>query len=1252
MKRYLFVLMNEHRLWGVRKALDRLESQYPGEFAGRVYAAVDVNRDSALEAELLDWARECDMVVLTSHGSVQNLYCFTRLWKLIVGRCPIYFYSSMADEMAEMTPQLMLSPDAYRQLDSYYQAGEPEDMQHMILCAANLLWDCQYPLLPPTPPLKRGVYLRGLEMLPPEEEAAYKARMSAEARPVIGVLILDHYTKTGNMAHIDALLDAIEARGCVPYAIADTFSSDPKNRTGILYRMEQAYRREDGSAIPSALVASYGFSLTAMSGETQIAGVPPKSVFEAWDLPVIQAMTTYFSPQEYYEDIRGLDLVTIPFSVYQPEFDGQLISVPYAATVIDDEGRKVYRPLPDRVQRVAELAHRWAELRRKPLSEKRLAIIFHNMPPRNDTIGTAFGLDSPASVHHIVQELAANGLPLDHPFENGAEIIAQIQAAVTNDGQWLSPEAALQRAAATVDAGLYQQWFQRLNEDTRQQLVSSWGPAPGTVMVHENTIVIPGILNGNLFIGLQPLRSAPEKAEELYHSTDSTPPHSYLAFYRWLDEVFHADAVIHVGTHGTLEWLPGKEVGLSSGCYPDICIGGVPNLYIYNIDVLGEGIQAKRRSYACILDHLIPSMDESDTYGSLTDLDEAIDEYYHVVQARPEQTVETATRVLDLAEAQNIFTDLKTSREELEANLEAGIGRLHRWVSRIKTSMVRDGLHIYGQPPAGKLRDQLARLLVRIPNGSVPALNDSILLAQGWDPEALRQEPERIYPDGRTALRIQEGAVDAARRIVDALAEAGYDPTCIPAILAAEALPGSSAALRRVLTYLCSDVIPRLDQTTDEMRYLLAGAAGRFVPPLPGGCPSRGNVHILPTGRNFYSIDPSAIPSRAAWTIGQTLADQAIAAYQAQEDKDGPWPESMAMVVYSCAAMKTHGEDLAEAFALMGVRPVYLGESSKVVGVEPIPLEELGRPRIDVVLRISGLFRDTFPNLVELVERAVLAVAALDEDCEQNFIKKHSQQEMARLMAEGLSENDAAEQANIRVFGCPAGTYGAGVNKAIHSRNWESWEDLSRLYTLWGCHAYSSRFHGQAMPDAFNARLSTVGVTIKNESSVEGDMLDSDDYYSYHGGLAACVRANSGKKPLSIAGQTADPERPETTDIATEMARVMRSRILNPKWLAGLQRHGYKGAQEISRTFDVFFGWDASTEIAENWMYDSIAEQFLLDEETRQWMEEVNPAAVHHMSERFLEASQRGMWQADEQMLHAIQQIYIAAEGNMEDLFQ
>ena len=1249
MLRFLFVLMNEHRLWGAPRALERLERRWPGAFDARVYSVREVNADAALEARLLADAEEADMAVVASHGSIQNLFCFTRLWERLEGRRPVYFSSTMGDELSELLPRLGLPPQIYAALDSYYQAGGAEDLAQLMLCAANACFGGDYPLLPPAPPCGQGVYTQQ-GFLPPEAEEDYRARMGAETRPVIGVLIHDHYAKTGNLEHVDALLRAIEARGCAPYAVSDSFAADHDGERGLLYRMERAYRRPDGTAIPAALVAAYGFSITTLSGRAYQAGRPPESVVADWGLPVIQALTTYFSADEYRRDVRGLDLVSLPICVYQPEFDGQLISVPFAVTEHTADGRKVCRPLPGRVERVAELACRWAALARKPMEEKRIAVIFHNMPPRNDTIGSAHGLDTPETVYQVVRALEARGLRTAYSFESGAEIIGRIRAAVTNDGRWLSPEAALARAAATVDAAQYQTWFGRLPPETQAQMEEAWGPAPGTVMAADGRIVIPGILNGSLFVGVQPLRAAPEQAEALYHSTDSTPPHSYLAFYRWVDEVFKADAVLHVGTHGTLEWLPGKEIGLSGGCFGDICIGGMPHLYIYNIDIVGEGMQAKRRSYACVTDHLIPSMDESDTYGALTTLDQAVDEYYHALQARPAQAPELAQRIFALAVALELTGDLKTDRAGLEADPAAGVGLIHRWVSRIKTSMTRDGLHIFGRPPEGERFDQLARALVRVPNGAVPALNDSILAAQGWDAEALRAEPERLWPDGRTGRRIQDGAVDTARRIFARLSGAGYDPGRVPEILAQEDFPGDAGPLRTVLDYVCRQVVPRLEHTRDEMALLLAGFDGRFVPPLPGGSPSRGNVHILPTGRNFYAIDPAAVPSRAAWSVGRRLAEQAISAYRAEKGEQ--WPESVAIVVYSDECMKTHGEDVAEVFALMGVRPVYLGQSSKVVGVQPIPLAELGRPRIDAVLRISGLFRDTFPNVVELVERAVLAVAALDEDPEWNFVKKHTDRERERLVAEGLSENEAADRAALRVFGCPPGTYGAGVSKAVHSRNWESWEDLSRVYALWSCHGYSSRFHGQAMPELFRSRLSTVGVTVKNESSVEIDMLDSDDFYSYHGGLIACVRASSGEKPVAVAGLTADPERPETTCVETELARVMRSRILNPKWLEGLKRHGYKGAQEISTTFDTLFGWDASAQAASNWMYDAMARRFLLEEETRKWMEQVNDAAVLQLSERLLEAHQRGMWQAQDGDLKAVRRIYMDMEGVMEDGYQ
>lgn len=1246
MLHFVFMLMNEYQLWSAQQATESLQRELPGDFSVSLYSSENINRNPEIERAFLEDAARADMVFLASHGSIQRLFCFSKLWQTIAGRCPVYFTTTISDELAELSSELMLSLDQFTALDSYYRAGSVQDLKMMMLCAANQKFDTAYPLLPPTPQRNRGIYLHGT-LIPTQEESEYRKRMATSEKPVVGILVHDHFWKTQNLQHIDALISAIEEKGCNTYTLVDSFTSDTDSNSGILCLMEHAFRRDDGSAIPSSLAVTYGFSLTTLAGKAYQAGLPPKSVFEDWNLPVIQGLTTYLNEEEYFQDIRGLDLISLPICIYQPEFDGQITSVPFAVTAVSSDGRKYSHPLPDRVQRFAEMVCRWASLSRIPMKKKRIAIVLHNMPPREDTIGSAHGLDTPESVHRLVQSLCQSGLYVKKPYESGGDLIDQLRSAVTNDTRWRSEEQLLEQAEVWVDDTQYQHWFLDQNPKTQEQMTQSWGNPPGTTMVLDHRILLPGIVNGNLFIGLQPLRSTPEKEESLYHSTDSTPPHSYLAFYRWIDEVFCADVIIHVGTHGTLEWLPGKEVGLSNGCFPDICIGSIPHLYIYNIDILGEGMQAKRRSYACILDHLIPSMDESDTYGDLTALDELIDEYYHAQQARKAQSADIAEHIFCMAERLSLLEDLQVSRETLDADTDAGIALLHQWISRIKSSMVRDGLHIYGTAPEGIQLDNLARSLVRIPNGRIPALNDSILTALGWDPDSLRNTKTQLHADGRTSLRIQDDATQTARRLFKKLSAQRYQTETIRTILSEEAFPGSTEPLSRVLEFVCNQVVPKLLQTTDETRLLLSGLNGCFVPPLPGGSPSRGNVHILPTGRNFYSIDPAAIPSRAAWRIGQELADQAIEAYRSEHE--GAYPESMAIVVYSDACMKTHGEDIAEVFALMGVRPLYLGQTSKVIDIEPIPLAELGRPRIDAVLRISGLFRDTFPNVIELVDRAVLCVSALDESHENNFVKKHTDEQMSKLLAEGLDKNQAADQASLRVFGCPPGTYGAGVAKAIHSRNWESWEDLSKVYTLWSSHAYSSRYHGEAMPALFRSKLATVGVTIKNESSVEIDMLDSDDFFAYHGGLAACVRDCSGEKPLSIAGTTADPERPETSRVDQELARVMRSRILNPKWLEGLKRHGYKGAQEISTTFDSFFGWDATADVGRNWMYDAIAEKFLLDENTRQWMESVNNAAVFHLAERFLEANQRGMWQADTKTLSAIRTIYMRAEGSMED---
>lgn len=1250
MIRVLFVSMVDYRAWSMRQAHARIEGQMPGALDVRVYLAHALNQDEALEAEALAYAGTCDLFFLGAHGSVQTIRCFHPLWEVLRDRVPVYFHSSIPEELSEVVRHSGMPVEAFRQMTAYFSQSDVDNYTQMLRYALSTLFgmDCEY--APPCFSRDRGIYVRG-GVLPEPEEAAFRAGMARTKQPVIGVLIHRFCVKTGNTRYINALMEAIEAEGFLPYAVFASFSAGADQDSAASNAMERYYRREDGTAILRSLVVTFGNSLSILAGGHNSVERLAHSVFESWNVPVIQAMAIYRDAESYRRDIRGLDSVSLPMCVYQPEFDGQIISVPIATQeALEDGGERTqFLPLPDRVRSVARMACRYASLSIKPAREKKIAIVLHNMPPRNDTIGSAHGLDSLQSVVDVVDRLRAMGVRVDHPYRDSQELVDLLLAAVTNDHRWVADEQLLKRAVGSVDKARYARWFQAMPEETRAAMIASWGQPVGAPMTWQDRVIIPGLINGHVFIGLQPTRAPEEKEDQLYHSTDSMPPHSYLAYYRWLDEVFGADLIVHVGTHGTLEWLPGKEVGLSEACCGDICIGSIPHFYLYIIGILGEGIQAKRRSYATILDHMIPSTDEADAYGALQDIDEAMDQYHHALLARPVQAREIALQIVDLAEQANLTTDLEMPRERMLEAPELAMERIHQWVCKLKTSMVRDGLHIFGRVPERKQYDQLVRALLRIPNGRVPALNDSILRAQGLDPEWLKDHPGHLFADGQTALTKQSLAVHTARRMVAALSESGYDGKAVETVVGSEGFEGDTGPLREVLRYACQVVTEKLDAVTDEMDALEDGICGGFIKPSRGGSPTRGNVDILPTGRNFYAIDPATIPSRAAMKIGAQLADQAIDAHRREH---GTYPESVAIVVYSDAAMRTHGEDIAEVFALMGIRPVYLGDSSRVIGLEAVPPAELGRPRIDAVLRISGLFRDTFPNLIELIERAVLLAATLDESPEANHIKKHVDADREALLREGIAPDEASDRAALRVFGCPPGSYGAGISKAIYSRKWDSYEDLAEIYALWGGNAYSTRYHGQQMTDRFKSCLSKVDIAIKNESSIELDLLDSDDFYAYHGGLIACVQAQSGKKPMGLIGQTADPERPESNSVARELARVVRSRILNPKWLEGLKRHGYKGAQAVSTAIDRIFGWDASTGAVAEWMYTAYAENFLLDEETRAWIERHNRSAVFHMSERLLEAHKRGMWSPDAPVLEEIERIYLAVEGDLEDCFQ
>jgi cobaltochelatase CobN len=454
-----------------------------------------------------------------------------------------------------------------------------------------------------------------------------------------------------------------------------------------------------------------------------------------------------------------------------------------------------------------------------------------------------------------------------------------------------------------------------------------------------------------------------------------------------------------------------------------------------------------------------------------------------------------------------------------------------------------------------------------------------------------------------------------------------------------EILGIADAGVALSLRFAAGEVVPRLARTPEEMGNLLGGLSGGYVPAGPSGSPTRGLVNVLPTGRNFYSVDPKALPSRLSWEVGQGLADGLLRRYLEEE---GRYPDTVGIVVWGTAAMRTQGDDVAEILALMGVRPVWNEESLRVTGLEVIPLEKLGRPRMDVTVRISGFFRDAFQNLISLMDDAVCAVAALDEPHDMNFVRKHADEE----------RNVGADErrSTTRIFGSKPGAYGAGLLPLIDARNWRDDEDLAEVYAVWGGYAYGRGLDGVEAREAMEANLKRTEVAVKNVDNREHDLFDSDDYFQYHGGMIAAVRALTGRSPKGFIGDSADPSRPKTRSLSEEARRVFRSRVANPKWIEAMQRHGYKGAFELSATVDYLFGYDATTGVVEDWMYRDVTHKYVLDEKVRDFMQDSNPWALRAVSERLLEAAERGLWsEPDPEDLDALKAAYLENEGLIEE---
>lgn len=1021
-------------------------------------------------------------------------------------------------------------------------------------------------------------------------------------KPKVAILFYRAHYLAGNALPIDALIQALQARGVPCVAIFISSLRDVEVQRDLI----------DYLANISLILNTTSFSL-AKIGEP--LGV---SFWKRLNVPVLQVMLSSSTEAEWESSFQGLSPRDLAMNVALPEVDGRIITRAISFKSVQNWHPQletevvIYQPRLDRVEWVADLGTNWLNLKETAPFDQKIALIFANYPNRDGRIANGVGLDTPASALAILEALQANGYQISEIPSGVSELMERLIRGVTND-----PEGReIRRVAQFLNRELYQDYFKTLPMAVQQAVCDRWGE------MTQERIPIAGIQLGNIFIGIQPSRGYDLDPSLNYHAPDLEPTHAYLAYYFWLREVFGAQAIIHLGKHGNLEWLPGKSIALSQSCYPEIALNSLPNFYPFIVNDPGEGSQAKRRSQAVIIDHLTPPLTRAELYGPLQRLELLLDEYAQAEGLDPSRLTLIADKIVKLAQESHLDQDLGVNSLDLNSFLEQASG----YLCELKEAQIRDGLHILGSCPQGRQLRDLIMAIARFPSGERLGLTRALAQDQGL------VDLDPLIPSQAVA----DLEAQAAIWIEQLLNNQSFDP-----------LPGEKTLIE--LHWIQTHLLPSLQATPQEITNLLRGLRGEYIPSGPSGAPSRGKPEVLPTGRNFYSVDIRAIPTQTAWDVGRRAAEAVIERYTQEE---GEYPKTLAISIWGTSTMRTGGDDVAQVLALLGVRPIWEGINGRVVDFEVLTASALGRPRVDVTVRVSGFFRDSFPSLLRLLYQAIEAVVNLEEPEEINPLAAKARQEQQLWENKGLSAEKARERSHYRIFGSKPGAYGAGLQGLIESQNWTDTQDLARAYLNWSCYAYTydQGVKATASPEAFTARLQELEIVLHNQDNREHDLLDSDDYYQFQGGLTAAVRAVTGKNPQVYFGDNSLPHHPRVRKLQEEITRVYRARVVNPKWIAGAMRHGYKGAFEMAATVDYLFAYDATTNCVEDYLYEGVAQAYVFDSEVQAFMQKHNPWALRDVAERLLEAQQRGLWQhPDSEAIDRLREIVHQAEAIVEN---
>ena len=1195
----LFISSADSELTAISEAITETNHQTSVRLASLNHLQHPMSVDLHLEKTV----SKCKLVIIRVLGGLGYWQYGVEQYSSVLreNNIPIAFLPGDDKPDPELRGLSTLNDTDYDQLWGYLVEGGLENTGNFLKYTNSILKGNTHPPSP-KPVLKAGVYWPGEGITTPKEVHKHWK----PDQHVVPIVFYRALIQGVGLNPVNRLVKALLKDNLNPLPIFVASLKDPLCQATIETIFDQHP--------PTVILNSTAFSVNSLNSD-HVRPVNPLTSVSANKAPVFQVIFSSSTEEVWESELNGLSGRDIAMNVALPEVDGRILSraVSFKGESFYDEMTEcsitTYRARGDRITFVSSLAKNWCALRQVQNEHSRPAFIMANYPNRDGRLANGVGLDTPESLITVSKELAKHGYKLDNFPKSSADLMKKLTSGPTN---WL-PDRVKRLGGEFYPLDNYIQEYKKLPYEFRSKIESRWGSPENDPFIkfsskklHKKKIkgfALSIHRFDNVIVGLQPARGYNIDAKETYHSPDLMPPHNYIAFYFWIRFEFKAHAIVHMGKHGNLEWLPGKSLALSNSCAPEAILGPTPHIYPFIVNDPGEGTQAKRRSQAVIIDHLTPPMARAETYGPLRELEGLIDEYYEAHSIDQRRATILQKEILSLTGSSGLSDDIGLLGDGDENDL----AKLDAYLCDLKEAQIRDGLHIFGLSPSGSLARDLIISLTRLPRNdgregdaslTQAIANDLNLnmntldanMAQSWEGPFPRELEDIIEDKWRSFGDTIERVEIFAQKLLEGEVKS----------------PGSQT--NHVLDKINIEVHPTVSKCGEsEILGIINALNGEFIQPGPSGAPTRGRLDVLPTGRNFYSVDSRAMPTITAWNIGWKSANLLL---EKHLQDNGDWLRTILLSAWGTSNMRTGGDDIAQCLALMGAKPKWDDMSKRVTGFEILPLSVLGRPRVDVTLRISGFFRDAFPQLISLVDSAATAIMNLDEPVEQNL-----------AAARFKSGED-----RTRVYGAKPGAYGAGLQALIDERIWNSKSDLGAAYIEWGSYAYGKDSNGKKKTEDFETRLKQTEAIVQNQDNREHDILDSDDYYQFEGGAAAAVSTLQGIDRPIYHNDHSRPERPIIRTLEEEISRVVRSRVVNPKWINGVKRHGYKGAFEMAATLDYLFAFSATTGAVKSHHFDLTYEAYLEDVETFNFIKDNNQSALFEMAQKFKEALDRGLW--------------------------